>query len=197
MKTYLKIFIPILAVSLFIILAISAAKSTSSHIVSGVTGNKIKSIKLGMDMDEVIKILGRPYQIEALRGTHNITCKHPKKNLYRAPYPGENIKKTISDIYNDTQYCCDGNKDDYNYKTSTFTYSKHMFLCKYYPMLHVDFDEENKVSGIFASRYEGFWGEPESDIYCCYWADLYSSIKSKHDSIIFHIDEIKLNECFN
>jgi outer membrane protein assembly factor BamE (lipoprotein component of BamABCDE complex) len=59
---------------LFIIIVINTL-GYRSNVINGVTSNKIKAIKLGMSLDDVLLILGKPYEIEALDGLHNLSCK--------------------------------------------------------------------------------------------------------------------------
>lgn len=48
---------------------------TRSDMVSGITGDKIKQVRLGMSYEEVVQFIGVPYEIHTLMGLHHIDCK--------------------------------------------------------------------------------------------------------------------------
>ncbi len=85
---------------------------TQSDVVPEVTGNKIKEVKLGMTIEQVISILGRPYKIEASIGLHNLGCKIPRSRLDLDINNAIDIKSVIDNFYGETNYCCEGIKED-------------------------------------------------------------------------------------
>lgn len=147
-----KIFIALIAFSLC--LMFYDLSQVHSDIVKGVTTEKIKRIKPGMALEEVLIVLGKPYDMDILRSTHNISCNSPKTFL-QIPVSGSvEVIKMITDIFSDTNYCCDGYRDDLLMPNRTFTliYTRPVKLFSY-PMLWVHFDGDYKVTSVYAKEY--------------------------------------------
>ncbi len=118
-----------------------------------------------MTLEEVLTILGRPYHISSTRGKHNIRCRQPKSRLDMDINDQTDIKAEVEKIYNDTNYCCEGNREDLKDKFLTLTYTKRVPLSEYYPMLWVHLDSSYRVSNVFAKQYDGFLGLDDPCIY--------------------------------
>ena len=158
-----------------------------SNIANGITGDKIKKIQIGMPFEQVISILGRPYEIKSLAGLHDFSCKNPKPRLEMNVIESTDIISIVDSIYNDTNYCCDGNEEDVlRGKEVALTYTKkytspiRFFI--YYPMLWVHLDSNYCVRSVYAKRYDWF------DSIC-----IYSLLSA--DGIGF-INEELFNKCF-
>jgi hypothetical protein len=66
----------VLGITTLIILVIIGVFNTKSNI----SGSKIKEIKLGMSVEQVESILGKPYEIKESPGLHVNGCKNPRTN---------------------------------------------------------------------------------------------------------------------
>jgi hypothetical protein len=144
-----------------------------------VTVNRIKAIKLDMSIDQVIDLIGLPYEIKAKWYTHEI-FRDPasKNNHFDVPIKEINKKEDITTQINiwrqDTTYCCQAYKNDQSTRGYTFAYSNHNVSFQDYPMVWIHFDTEIKVDQVYVKRYEGIgwdsfevyslsnWGKVES-----------------------------------
>lgn len=150
---------------IFILVLMVNITGTRSDLVTGVTGNKIKAIKPGMTLEQVVSIMGQPYQIDASQGLHLLECKKSKARLVIDMDNTINIKTVVDNFYNDTNYCCEGNKEDMKNKEVTLTYSRPVKFSKYYPMIWIHLDSNFCVNSIYAKRYDGFLGVDDPGIY--------------------------------
>ncbi|MFC2109608.1 hypothetical protein ACFLSU_03455 [Bacteroidota bacterium] len=46
-------------------------------ISSNFSFKEIRKIEIGMNLEDVLKILGTPFEIKSHSATHNFSCKHP------------------------------------------------------------------------------------------------------------------------
>ena len=135
-----------------------------SKIADGVTKDKIKEIEMGMPLEQVISILGNPYEIDCGVGHHNNTCKNPKLESGIRANNNADIIRIVDSIYNDTNYCCDYYKETKlefgKYVTLTYTKRPSQLIrgLVNYSMLWVHIDSNYCVSGVYARKYEGFEG---------------------------------------
>ncbi|MEY4875065.1 MAG: hypothetical protein RL708_214 [Bacteroidota bacterium] len=178
MKTLAKIFLSIVGLILLLLLGVKIL-GVRADIANDITGNKIKQVKKGMTLEQVVAILGRPYSINSLNGLHDISCRNSKSRLEMDINNQTNIKEEVEKIYSDTSYCCEGNKEDLQNKFVTLTYTRPIKLSNHYPMLWVHLDSTYKVSNVYAKQYDGLLGLDDPSIYS--------------DSVI---DEKKFNNCF-
>lgn len=72
------IFLSLLITTAFIAVNLSIDKRDLS---GDFTSTEIRQIELGMELEEVQNILGKPYQITSLAGLHELTCERPKSRL--------------------------------------------------------------------------------------------------------------------
>lgn len=163
-----KIFFTIAGLLLLLLLMVNIL-GTRSDLVSGVTGNKLKATKPGMTLEQVISILGMPYQMEASQGLHLLECKKSRDRLVIDLDNNIDIKATVDNYYSDTNYCCEGNREDMKNKKVTLTYSRPVKFSKYYPMIWIHLDSNYQVSSVYAKRYDGFLGMDDPGIYGSSW----------------------------
>ena len=156
------ILLSILIVIAFITVNFSMDKRDLSGEFSSID---IRQVKIGMDLEEVQEILGKPYQINALEGLHELTCKQPKSRLIQDINSDIKIREIVNRKYAETDYCCEGNKDDLKYKGVTLVYSKRKEFSRHYPMLWVHLDSNFKVWNVFAKQYDGYLGFDDPCIY--------------------------------
>jgi len=124
-----------------------------SNIANGITGTEIKQIEMGMPLEEVISILGKPFEIYNLHGQHDlISCKKPKF-LEMSVNENTDIIHVVDSFFNDTS-CCDSYKESIQRrgKQVTLTYTKPVCLSIYYPMLWVHLDSNYCVWNVYAKR---------------------------------------------
>lgn len=164
MRTLVTGLYSILGMVLLFVLVINII-GTRADIVDGVTGDKIKQVKSGLTLEQVISILGRPYKINTSPGLHNIDCPNPRPLLNMDINNNTDIRQIVDNIYNDTNYCCDGNKQDMQTKGVTLTYTRPVSFSKYYPMLWVHLDSTFKVWNVYAKQYDGLLGYDDRQIY--------------------------------
>lgn len=194
MRTFIKILFLTVGLIFLFFLVINLL-GTRADIIDGVTGDKIKIIKPGWTLEQVVATLGRPYRIDASQGLHEIACPNPKSRLDIDINNSTDIKQVVNAFYNDTNYCCDGNRDDFQARDITLTYTRPVRLSKYYPMLWVHLDSSFKVYSVYAKQYDGLLGLDDHSIYGMSWAYDTSAIDLKN-KIEFYIDEPKYNDCF-
>lgn len=138
---------------------------TRQNLSGNITVNDIEKVKTGMTLEQVEHILGRPYKIESLAGLHVLNCPNPKPMLTEEIKIKSDIRQIVEATFSDTNYCCEGNKEDLQTKRVTLTYSKPVMLSKYYPMLWVHLDSNYRVYHVYAKRYAGGIMPGESTIY--------------------------------
>jgi hypothetical protein len=189
----------ILTVGGLILLLIMAVNiiGTRSDIVDGVTGTKIKQVKPGMTIEQVISILGSPYSINALKGIHNNSCKKRQPRLYMEVNSSTNIKATVDRFYSEQHYCCEGNKQDMQTKNVTLTFTQPVIFSKNYPMLWVHFDSDYKVSRVYAKSYEGILGLNDRCIYSLSWAFDAKTMEMRQDTVTMFINNELFKKSFH
>lgn len=195
-KTLAGIFFSIAGLVLLLVLAVNIA-GTRAVIAEGVDGNKIKQVKPGMTLDDVISLLGRPYKIDASKGIHNIDCKNPRSRLEIDVNSSSDIKSIIDKFYYDTNYCCEANEEDMRSKHITLTYTRPVTFCKNYPMLWVHLDKDFKVYNVYAKCYDGILGLDDPGIYSISWAIDTATSGMKYGTTQSFINEKLFNDCFH
>jgi len=126
-----------------------------SDIANGITGTEIKKIEMGMPLEQVFSILGKPYEIDILAGQHDFSCKNPKF-LKMDVYENTDIIHILDSFFNDT-YCCNAYKEVQKeiYKQHVrLTYTKPVHFSKYYPTLRVYLDSNYHVKNVVGKRCE-------------------------------------------
>ena len=165
-----------------------------SNVANGITGTEIKKIKMGMTLEDVISILGKPYEISTLAGLHNWDCKNPKPTLKMDVDENTDIFHIVDSIFNDTDYCCEGNKEDIQRgKRVTLTYTKPVRFSKYYPMLWIHLDSTYQVWNVFAKRYEFM---DDLCIYSLSWKKDETTLEEIPGEVNLIINEELFSKCF-
>lgn len=129
----------------------------------------IEKIYIGMPLDSVVSVLGRPYAFNSDLGCHDLTCKHPRFVSDIKMTNETDIVHVIDSIYRDTNYCCEANKESVrkNGKNTTLTYTKRpcfiMRILHSYPMLWVHLDSVYRVSNVYARM--AYFGRDDKCIY--------------------------------
>ncbi len=181
---------------LLITIFIFQSCSKRSDSFERVTGNKLKQIKLGMTIENVISNIGKPIKINASRTLHDGNCKNPRLGLEKKINSTSDIRNIIDSYYKDKKYCCDGNKEDLKEKVITLQYTKPNYLSKKYPMLWIHLDDNYKVNCVYAKEYSGFLDFDGFEIYSLSWEfDL--KTKTQKNNVDYFIDNEKFNEYFN
>jgi len=166
-----------------------------SNIANGITGDKIKEIKMDMTFEEVISILGKPYEVNYSVGHHSLTCKNPKLESEISVNKNTDIIHIVDSIYNDTNYCCDGYEEAKLRfgKRITLIYTKPVQLSKYYPMLWVHLDSNYRVRNVFAKRHEFM---DDICIYSLSWKLDETTIEERQDKVDLRINDELFDKCF-
>lgn len=166
-----------------------------SNIANEITGDQIKKIENGMSLDEVISILGNPYEIDILAGQHDLSCKNP--NLLKMDVnKNSNIIHVLDSFFNDTSYCCDTYQEIQKgiYKQHVrLTYTKPVRFSKYYPMLRLYLDSNYHVRNLVAKRCDFI------DCICIYslsWKLDEMTLEERPGEIDLFIDEKLFDKCF-
>jgi hypothetical protein len=126
---------------------------------SNIKGENIKKIGYGMSLDDLELLIGKPIEIIEVPGLHDIGCKNPKELKIDA---NKKMSLTIEEFYKDTNYCCEGNREDLQDKNVSLTYTERKTLG--HAMLWVDLDSTLRVNGVYVKRYE-FFSIENKDIY--------------------------------
>jgi len=125
-------------------------------IANGITGDKIKEIKMGMPLEEVISILGKPYEIENFDGSHDFSCKNPKL-LEMNVDENTDIIHIVDNFFNTTS-CCEAYEESKLRfgKRIKLTYTKKGIFEFFfiYPMLWVHLDSNYCVRNVFAKLFD-------------------------------------------
>jgi hypothetical protein len=192
-KVLSLIILSIIGIILCLILVINIL-GYRANIANGITGTEIKEIKLGMTLEQVISILGKPYKIEGLAGLHDFDCKNPKPRLEMNVNENTDIISIVDSIFNNIDYCCDGNKEDIKRgKRVTLTYTKPIRLSKYYPMFWVHLDCNYRVRNVFAKRYEFI---DDICIYSLSWKTDEITLEEIPGEVSLSINDELFDKCF-
>lgn len=187
-----KVLSVILGIILCLVLVINIF-GNRSNIVNGITGFEIKKIEMGMTLEQVISILGKPYEIKNYYGLHDVSCKNP---IFLETSVDENTDIIhIVDSFFKALHCCEDYKEDRQKfdKRVTLTYTKPVCFSKYYPMLWVHLDSNYRVHGVFAKRY-GFIDDVE--IYSLSWKTDTTTLEEIPNEISLFINNDLFNKCF-
>ncbi len=105
-----------------------------SNVANGITGDEIKKIEMGMTLEQVISILGKPYEINGLEVQHGFSCKN-SNFLETSVNENTDIIHIVDSFFNDTS-CCEAYKEDRQLldKRVTLIYTKPVRFSKYYPI---------------------------------------------------------------
>ncbi|MBE0663157.1 MAG: hypothetical protein IH597_11915 [Bacteroidales bacterium] len=154
-------------ISVFIVIAfITVNLSMDKRDLAGeFSATEIRQIKIGMNLEDVQEILGQPYQITSLAGLHNLTCKRQKSQLEEEINPNCDIRLLVNQKFSETDFCCEGNKDDLACKRVTLVYTKRQKFSRHYPMLWIHLDSHFQVVSVFAKQYDGYLGFEDPCIY--------------------------------
>ncbi len=126
---------------------------------------EIRQVKIGMALEDVQQILGQPYQITSLAGLHEITCKRQKSRLIKDINSNTDIRQLVNQKFSETDFCCEGNKDDLENQRVTLIYTSPKEFSRHYPMLWVHLDHNFHVASVFAKQYDGYLGFDDPCIY--------------------------------
>jgi hypothetical protein len=118
---------------------------------SNIKGENIKKIRLGMSLDDLESLIGKPIKIIEAPGLHNNNCKNPRDHSLKID-DNKKISLIIEEFYKDTNYCCEGNREDLNDKDITLNYTEHK--TRSHPMLWIHLDKNLRVNSVTAKRYE-------------------------------------------
>ena len=157
----------------------------------------IKKIHIGMPLDSVIMVLGQPYAFSTDLGCHDLTCKNSRIVSDIKMTKGTNIVHCIDSIYQDTNYCCEANRENMmnikKHSTLTFTETP-MNTLKSYPMLWVHLDGDYRVREVYAKYYGS--GLDEKCIYSLSPSISFSDSDSIDNHIDLFIDTTLFRKCF-
>ena len=87
----------------------------------------------------------------------------PYTTLFRSE--DSDIREIINQKFSETDYCCEGNREDLLNKRVTLVYTRPIEFSKHYPMLWVHLDSNFTVVNVFAKQYDGFLGLEDPCIY--------------------------------
>ena len=169
------------------------------NIANGVpgTGNEIKQIEMRMTLEQVISILGKPYEIDYSTRHHSLTCKNPRFELGISVNETTDIIHVVDSIYNDTNYCCDAYEETKIRfgKEVTLIYTNRSCLLKSlfvsYPMLWVHLDSSYCVNSVFAKLYPD-----DICIYSLSWKTDKTTLEEIPGEVDLFINEELFNKCF-
>ena len=152
-------YIGFIALALCLLLAVmDSCKNTHAN-RNTIQYSDIEQIYIGMPLDSVVMLLGQPYTFESDLGCHDLTCKQPRMVSDIKMTKETDIIHVIDSIYQDTNYCCESNRQTMKTieKNTTLTYTKRpiflISILKSYPMLWVHLDSAYRVSSVYAKYY--------------------------------------------
>lgn len=156
----------------------------------------IEKIHIGMPLDSVVLVLGQPYAFSADLGCHDLTCKNPRVVSDIEMTKGTDIVHCIDSIYQDTNYCCEANRENMMNikKHTTLSFTKPMNSLNSYPMLWVHLDGDYRVREVYA-KYYGL-GLDEKCIYSLSPSFSFSDRDSIDNHIDLFMDTTLFKKCF-
>ena len=161
MKTALRILLLFIGLSISLFLYLCFFEIHTLNLSSKATGENIKAVKVGMTLDQVIAILGRPYSINTNCGRmHNISCKNPKGFLDNDITDKDDLNLIVANYFKDTAYCCDGYKEDTKGFDLRFSKIVPIATCT---TVWVGFDSTLKVDLVHVSRKYGFFDKNDNN----------------------------------
>ncbi len=75
-----------------------------SELSGDFSSNKIRQIELGMTLEDVQKILGKPFQITSLAGLHEISCERPKNRQIKDITHSSDIRQIVNQKFSETDF---------------------------------------------------------------------------------------------
>jgi hypothetical protein len=187
----------IIGIILCFVLAINVF-GYQSNVANGITETEIKKIEMGMTIEEVISILGKPFEIENLDGAHDLSCKNPKF-LEMKINKNTDIVQVVDSFFDDTNYCCDAYKKSIPRwgKRITLIYTKRpcflISLFTSYPTLWVHLDSNYCVHNVYAKQYEFM---DDICIYSLSWKMDTTTFEEIQGEIDLYINDELFNKCF-
>ena len=175
---------------------------------SGINANKntihysdIEKIHIGMPLDSVVLELGQPYAFSSDLGCHDLTCKNPRVVSEIKMTKGTDIVHYVDSIYQDTNYCCEANRENMRNigKHATLDYTEEPSFLKSifnspmftYPMLWIHLDSNYRVSEVYAKYYGKGWDEK-----CIYSLSENPAKDSQDNNIELIGDTTLFRKCF-
>lgn len=157
----------------------------------------IEQIYIGMPLDSVVQLLGQPYTFSTDLGRHDLTCEHPRAVSDIKMRNETDIIHVIDSIYQDTNYCCETNREMMNKeKNTTLTYTKRplflMSILKAYPMLWVHLDRNYRVSSVYAKYYDA----DDKCIYSLSSNTIFPDEKEGDEHVKLFVDTALFRKCF-
>lgn len=133
-------------------IAVALTGCSTSDLAEGVTQRTVKSLKIGMAVDTVIKIIGLPFYASYGTGVHEGSCNAPIPLQKFVPTGGSSIIAAVDTAFYSSRFCC---KTEREQRTRAFTleYSRKPTDRGSYPMLWVHFDEEHRLRKVFGKVY--------------------------------------------
>jgi hypothetical protein len=119
------------------------------------THEGIRNIEMGMNLEQVLKHIGVPYEVNANSNTHNIGCKSGQQKQAKVRTK-EQLNETIKKWELDTSYCCEANKENRKTRggyTMCFT-NEIIFNITNYPMVWVHLDSSLLVNQVYVKLCE-------------------------------------------
>ena len=139
-----------------IVLFIFYIMYNDSNLTSGVSEDRIKQIRVGMTIEQLISVLGKPYYIDICVPIHRTKECDNSRNLYKIEISETTeIRQLVENEISDTNYCCSSNREQMLKGGVTFTYSKHLIL-PYYQMLWIHLDDSLEVESVYRKYYKNF-----------------------------------------
>lgn len=154
-RTWEQAFPPrVMKLSPFPLLAITVALigCSTSDLAEGVNQRTVRSLRIGMSVDSVIKTIGLPFYASYGTGVHNGSCHSPIPLEKFVPTDATSIIATVDTAFYSARFCCNTERQQ---RTRGFTleYSRKPSGPGSYPMLWVGFDEDRRVRTVFAKVY--------------------------------------------
>lgn len=156
----------ILSASILVLILFYVNITRVSKDLSGnFTEKEIRQVKIGMTIEQVVDILGRPYEINSLAGLHNIGCINPNPMLEVSVNQQTNMRQVVDTTFSKTDFCCEGNRDDLSEKRATLVFTRNVKALGSYPMLWIHLDKDFRVREVYAKSYDGYFGIDDHTIY--------------------------------
>ncbi|PJJ48063.1 hypothetical protein [Hymenobacter chitinivorans] len=126
-----------------------------------VTAARIRRVRPGMSVAQVVQILGRPYTMLSVKGsgTHtlNVRCNDQEGSYAAAVTDTLDIAAWMRRATADSVvHICDVGDARAHDRNSTLTYTRPVAWAGRYPMLWVHFDSSAHVSAVYAKVYKPY-----------------------------------------
>lgn len=133
-----------------ILVSILLSSCVHSDLAPGVSPEAIRSLRLGMTMDDVWATIGAPYSVQAHLGIHQGNCSVRSNSLDREVSNESEVIWLVDSTFR-SKVCCQGNRRQKSERRFSLVYSRMVSDHGISPMLWLHFNVDGLLCSIGAS----------------------------------------------